>query len=197
MTDRSTHETDLKLRRLLQAGDPAADDRDPDPAELNRWRRKTLTAAETGSSTAAWWRPLLPVAAVVAVAVLAAIYLLPSGEPGESSSPAVITQQTPVDDGAPAPEVQPAVEADTSGGHTEPDRLLLAQEQSGNFAGVSPGMMQEISPAAAPVPPAPDSPVADVVLAAARTVHFTAPGGTRVIWTLNPELELPTEGGSL
>ena len=45
MTDRSTHETDLKLRRLLQDGDPAADNRDPDPAELNRWRRKTLAAA--------------------------------------------------------------------------------------------------------------------------------------------------------
>jgi len=31
--------------------------------------------------------------------------------------------------------------------------------------------------------------------AAARTVRFTAPGGTRVIWTLNPDLQLTVRGG--
>ena len=73
---------------------------------------------------------------------------------------------------------------------------MLAATPPGTGTGLSPDNAPKISSTTAPIPAAIELPAADVVLATARTVHFTAPGGTRVIWTLNPELELPTEGGS-
>jgi len=187
MTDRLRHKEDLQLRRLLKAGDPAADGRDPDSTELGRWRRQALTATEAASRTPLWRRPWMPLAAAATAALLAVVFLLPSEQPGESSSLAIITQQVPAGVDASLPNDRPELATDAPAEAPGQQIPTLAQDPSPPRTASIP----------TPAPSRSDAPPAAVVLAASRTVRFTAPGGTRIIWTLNPDLELPTEGDSL
>lgn len=191
MTDRSRHQEDLQIRRLLKEGDPAADGLNPDAGELSRWRRQVLTASEAGTRSQEGRRWLLPVSAVATAAALAGLVFLLPQSPVEMPAPGAITRQMPPRNAEPVPQPAPPTPILASGDIAQADPVLPAGDETGSGAILSPDSQPTTS-----VSPPPVSPPQDVALAA-RTVHFTAPGGTRVIWTLNPELELPTLGGSI
>jgi len=188
MTEPTRHQNDLQIRRLLMEGDPADDGRDPDPVELSSWRRRALAATWTGRQPGGWHWRLLPLATMAAAAIVAVIFALLPQAPVKLPEPATMTRNVPADGVVTAPVAVPAPPIFTQGDTREPDARLLVQDQM--EPALSPAVQPHISVSSSPSPPA-------GVAVTTRTVHFTAPGGTRVIWTLNPELQLPTLGGSI
>jgi hypothetical protein len=158
---------DRDLGRLLRAGDPAGDGRDPDQTELQTWRRNTLIAVAGGHGEVSRRTRLLPFVAAAAAVVLAAIFFLVAERPAPIS---------------PAPQVA------VSPPPALPEAVSPVAEQA-PLLGTTPRPPRVAAVAATPAGAA-------VPAAASRTVHFTAPGGTRVIWTLNPDLQLHLHGGS-
>lgn len=193
---------DRELARLLRAGDPASDGLDPDQAELQTWRRQTLNAVAENTGEA--WRrthmvALSGLAAATAVA-LAVLFLRPTtgpAEPGSQIAEAVTPtrEETPVRE---APQIalsQPSTRSTTE--TTSP----IAQELP-LLVGTSPPAEADTAEDDAQSQPARVATVATtpavavIPAAASRTLQFTAPEGTRIIWTLNPEFRLNLHGGS-
>ncbi len=181
------------LTRLLRDADPAADGAGLDAVERAHMRQ-TITEAADGhagdglwpAAWQGWGRPVLVAAAAITVVGLALWALdrnpeAPSSEiadagvtapeapnpvPDPGETPQLVTALDPATDPA-APEVEPA-------------------------ATPSP----DAAPAATPVSPPENTAVAAVNDSSpldrqARTVQFTAPRGTRIIWTLDPNFESP------
>jgi len=199
MTRSGQKETRSDLRRLLQAGDPAADGRAPDTDELAAWRHAALLEAGRAPAASLLRPVLLPVAAALACAALLAFLILDRA-PAEGPAAPVMAQAPPA-----AP--QAATDADTSAsppaGPDGPDRELTgvadgSVEQLARAEDVPAPALQPAAPAPAPLPAAmtPPDPSRPATAAVARTVQFTAPGGTRIIWTLNPDLRLSPKGAS-
>jgi len=171
---------DDELREVLRGWDPARGDVGLDPAEAARMRRAVV---EAGTRRPAWVPRLawgsLAAAALVLVA-LAGRGLVRETAP--EPPPAVAT--TP---GATEPGEEPTtLAAATPPDSPEPEPLPIppASEPAG---------VTVASSAAAPVVPEPVV-TANLPEAAAardpRQVQFTAPGGTRIIWTLDPDFRL-------
>jgi hypothetical protein len=204
MTDGNRLQKDQKLRSLLQEGDPAADGLAPDVTELHRWRRQTLNAARVEPSSPGWRRPLVPLATLAGAAVVASLFLfLPLGE-NRMTPLDQPTQEPRIADGGllpqspalPLAQAQPQANQNSSVPPEPAPPARITPQSTPESGPLEAGNRPTASSAPSTLTPPPAAPATDVVLATARTVHFTAPGGTRVIWTLNPELELPTEGGS-
>jgi len=168
---------DDKLASLLRDADPAADEAVIAPAELAAMRRALIAAADAPASAKRWslrrprLRAALPVAAAAGAAALA-LWLL---------GPTVLA---PV---VPSPAAQQARSSDPA-----PDAI---SEVPGARAS-GPARQPSATPASAiDTPPGAgdltttETPVTD---RKARTLQFTAPRGTRIIWTLDPEYVSPT-----
>lgn len=188
------HEDDL--RRLLQRGDPAADDNGMTPDEIAEMRRAILAEADRPSQQgllpflSVLMRPLPAAATAVAVLILAALWLYPwepsrptfpgSGGPAVADAPP-LTPPEPTggqEATAPAPE-EPAPLAPTPAA-SEPVAEARSAERIPETSIVEPSPQRELV--------VDTEPVAD---RQARTVLFTSPLGTRIIWTLDPEFESP------
>ncbi len=76
---------DHELGRLLRAGDPAGDGRDPDRNELQSWRRRILNAAGGDHGVLSRRTRLLSLMAATAAVVLAAMFFLLSERPTPTS----------------------------------------------------------------------------------------------------------------
>ena len=173
------------LRDWLRRGDPAADGAEPDPQELARMRRRALDA-ERGPVGPGW--PVLRWAgatALVSSVLLVGWHLVREVPPtgpriplGPETTPPA---STPTETVTPATLETPGV---GTGGIDLP-RTAPAPEPMP----VDPGAPAVPAIAHEPVAPAPGD---DAVVRArqSRQVQFTTPYGTRVIWTLNPNLEL-------
>ena len=180
---------DHELGRLLRAGDPAGDGRDPDRNELQSWRRKILNAAGSGHGVLSRRTRLLPLMAAAAAVVLAVMFFLLPERPTPTSEAPQIAMSPP-----PAP---PATEPEEKAPMGVPEAASPVSEQPPLLSATSPSPEADTTPHPSPVATVASTADAAVIPAsAARNLQFTAPGGTRVIWTLNPDLQLNLHGGS-
>jgi len=195
MSDHELRPEHRSLRELLRGADPAAAAERLPPEAVAAMRRRTLEEAEahaeaTGISGIPWSRVAAGAATLVVVLGLALAVdrdrWLPS-----PSDPTPTTADRPAEDpGAAAtdgdgrtPDPSPGTEqpvADTPPKTGTPDTRPGA---SGAVAG------------AVPPPPPPSREDAGTAPAdrrrKPRDLRFTTPGGTEIIWTLDPDFELP------
>ena len=185
---------DHELGRLLRAGDPAGDGRDPDRNELLTWRRQTLNAAGSDQGLLSRRTRLLPLMAATAAVVLAAMFFfLPERPTPTSQAPQIAVTPPPARPATEPEEGVPAAVPESTAPLAEQPPLLIATSPPAEAvttevdATLQPNRVAAVaSTSGAEVIPA----------AASRTLQFTAPGGTRLIWTLNPDLQLNLHGGS-
>lgn len=205
------------LTHLLRNADPAAGDPGLNPNEVVRMRRAITAAALEDNDPhrapiawpawmqplrmrPAWMRPALALAAIGIVALgLWTLAGQPPAQPAEpvadaGAAPTPPAEPSVVNPGQPsAIPHQPAVIPDDPA--VSSDRPAVSPDQP--VAATS-------DPQTMPVPaPSPGEALAATVAATndpsppnvrARTVQFTAPRGTRIIWTLDPDFESPIAG---
>jgi hypothetical protein len=162
-----------RLRDLLRRGDPAADGREPDPAELARMRAAILAEPEAPRRT-----PLLvPLAAAAALAgALVAGWLL------SRPAPSPRTAGPPIAAGgaehAPQAPARSVVGAELPPEPTPP-------------RGAAPPTSASAPPPVAVAPAANPAAASDPGRKrSARQVQLRGPGGTKILWKLNPEFDL-------
>ena len=165
-----------RLRDLLREGDPAAGDPGLSPEEVQAMRRTVLSAVPEPRRRG--W--LVPALATAAALVLAAVLVLwrtapetPDAPDTPKPGPIVAAPMTPAPAAepvrpAPAPQPEPPVRIAVEKPEERPEPLAVA-------------------------PAVPALPEQQAVLPAApegqRQIQFSTPGGTRVIWMLNPATE--------
>ncbi len=174
---------DEPLRALLRAGDPANDGQVPTSMEIDQMRRRMLNAAAKTQAQRGASLPVLRWAAAVAavfVVTLAgwqALRQRPAEAPGVSS-------QTPtliVEDGSTGAAPESTEETSSPWESVRPAPVAVAT------AGVEPeDITSTLESAESPTTPA----VMDDTARSARQMQFVTARGTRIIWTLNPELDL-------
>jgi len=174
---------DGELRELLNLGDPAGDGNEPGTKEITAMRRTVLNAIDTSPTARSWLsRPYAAVAATVVVALIALALLLRAGPWGAVLQPETgsVTPAEPL----PATLIESATVVAES-----PE--AQAAEPSADPAPVTESPMAAVDP----VPIAAVEEPSDIIPPSAEreplTVRFTAPGGTRIIWTLDPDFQLP------
>ena len=159
-----------QLRDLLRKGDPAAGDPGLSPDQIGRMRRIVLDATSEPHRRLVWIPALAGVAGVAAmIALLVALGPWRTGETTAPPAPERIAS-VPVPSVSPAPPALARVEPPVRMARREPtpphSRHLMVHRPE---------------------------PVATVAHAEtdheARQVQFETPGGTRVIWILNPTTE--------
>ena len=188
--------SDGELRELLNLGDPAGDGSEPAPEEINSMRRTVLNAIDTSPAVQPWLsRPYVTAAAMVTIALIALTILLRAGpwgavlqpEPGPvilaEPVPGVATESTPTESVAAAEEPPEAPVTEPS-----PDPAIAAEVPDAAIAEVPASAGEQ--PTLAAVEESPDV-LPSTVAREPRTVQFTTPGGTRIIWTLDPDFQLP------
>ena len=187
MKDDRRNLSDEELGELLRLGDPAGDGQNPSREDIAAMRRTVLNAVDPRvTARPRLSRSLVATMATVAVALIALVILLQAGPWGEvlqpEPGPVTPDESAPVADAGPAPAEPSGAEAV---GPVETAPLAAVDERP------------EEGPAAAATEPSPDAiaisevPSTAVAEREVRTVQFTAPGGTRIIWTLDPDFEFP------
>ena len=178
MSGERDRDAERELRDVLRRGDPAADGREPDPAEVARLRAAVVGMAPGARS------PLLPrwawagAAVVAAGGVLVVVSLVGGRLPG-------VPAETP-------PEVA---------GLPQRHEPAAAPGPGSPFAGAG-GPEDASRPSGAPARAGvPEATAAEPAVLAAerppgegaqppRQIHFTGVRGTRIIWTLDPDFDL-------
>jgi hypothetical protein len=182
---------DQRLRELLRQGDPAHDEGALDPREVARMRRELLSrAAERGSQLPfAGWRTAA-VVACLAIGVLVVLYATEVIflEPKHAESARQLSTPIPPGQGSdedrapgvalseatePAPEPVTDTSVQPLHAETAPSTEQVEPIEIARYDSTDP--RTEDTRAEPPQ---------------TRTIHFTAQGGTQIIWTLDPELEL-------
>jgi len=184
--------TENRLQALLRRGDPASDAVAELPAStLTRMRARVVSAA--ASRPRIRMAPFAWAAAAAAGVLLLALVLLRPEAPYRASPPASPGRPSGVAAPPGGPAEERAGQAE-QGSHstTEPPVARAPKTvRQRTTSGASPSPLGEVPPAAgAPVPQgAPE--VRSVTAVPARSeplqLQFTTPGGTRIIWTLDPE----------
>jgi hypothetical protein len=170
-----------ELGKLLRLGDPASDGHEPSREEVADMRRAVLNAVDTPAAAHPWLsRSALAAAATVAVALIALAILLQAGPWGE-----VLQPET-----GPATPAEPAPVAVTEPSRVEPLPEPAPQIEVPGAVVAEAAVVVE-DPAAMAATETPSDVVPPAVGREARTVRFTAPGGTRIIWTLDPDFQVP------
>lgn len=175
MKQHGSPDGDGRLRRILRRGDPAGDGNDPSPAEVDRLRRRILAQAARDRAR----RPARPGWRWAAAAALAVVGVLLAWKPltDRPSAPATRAQALPVVE-EPAPAVRtPADVAPPPPPARGPEPpTVAARVAEPDTPATGPALSRE---AAGPRKP-PSS----------RQMQFVTARGTRIIWTLNPDLDL-------
>ncbi len=187
------------LTRLLRDTDPAADDPGMNPTEVAQMRRAITAAARDGSdrhraplASSAWmrrpWmRPALALATIgiVALSLWVLVGPPPAVPAGSVADAGVGAPSTPSVEPPVMIPGQPAVISDQP--VPIPDQRVAAAPDPQAMTVPAPRPAEALAETAAPNDPSPP----DI---RARTVQFTAPRGTRIIWTLDPDFESPISG---
>jgi hypothetical protein len=180
MRQRDPERSHDELKRLLRDGDPAGDGSEPSPAEIARLRR---TVVETSRESRPAWLavPALAAATILALAVAAWMLPRPGGAPGSAGPVDPVVDPRPVE-----------TEAVTEAGSDDPAEIVVASTLPDDAATVAQGPPPPSLPL--PTPPPGATPVsegnASAEAASSRTVRFTTPNGTRIVWVLNPNLDI-------
>ena len=163
-----------RLRDVLREGDPAAGDPGLSPEEVQSMRRTVLSAVPEPRRRG--W--LVPALATAAALILAAVLVLWQTAPGTPPEPGPVVA-APV---TPAPTPEPVRPAPAP--QPEPP-VRIAEEK--------PEEQPEPLAAAPAIPVVPEQqavlPAASAAPEEQRQIQFSTPGGTRVIWMLNPATE--------
>ena len=205
MSSNRKPETDLSL--LLRRGDPAAEGESLQPADAARMRRSMLAEIEAaGRSPSLPWRAVLAAAggAALVLALGVAWWRLEDGpHAGQTETHAAVAaaaEDPVVATAAPEPaKASPGAAAvpprPAGPGSPAPPQLARRIPATGASAPMSrpPTRPRRARPGASAVQKAPArSPEAAVQ--AARQIEFETPGGTRVVWVLDPSYQaLSTE----
>jgi len=173
--DRDKRDDDL--RELLREWDPARDDEGLAPTEAGRMRRAVVEASVRRSA----WAPRLAWGSAAAAALLL-VALAGRGLLWETRSPLPAVDKTP---GVGGPgDGSPTVTPTTAAPASELPAIPPVTEPAATAAASSaPGPVEPERVVTASLPEA--VPARDP-----RQIQFTAPGGTRIIWTLDPEFRL-------
>jgi hypothetical protein len=186
---------DKALSTLLRRGDPAGDGRDPSPAEVAAWRQTVLAAARDrlpGRYRQAW-----NVAMATAGLLLLAVLLVPLLRPSTVAPPSPQV----ADLGEPAAPDQVAPPARGTGALPDSEPTGRGRETTDTIASGRVDPKTASHPGAGAIRPADTMPPASgashlesAAPSPARTIRFTAPGGTRIIWKLDPGFSVPHKG---
>ena len=172
------------LRARLRAGDPYGGEPMPGPAAARI--RARMRAAALGARGRPYWIPAAAAAAMVTVVVLGVWQGTGRSHPEQASLPASPPAAlTPPDENGVAespgaeptatmelPRVRPTGPADLAVTHPESALAAVAVDRL---------------PAVAPPETAVTAP--ETMRTGVRRVQFTAPGGTRIVWALNPDFD--------
>ncbi|HWM93533.1 MAG TPA: hypothetical protein VN493_22415 [Thermoanaerobaculia bacterium] len=174
------------LRSILRKGDPAAGDPGLTAEEVRGMRRVVLSAVPEARRRG-WLVPALATAACMILATVIALSLWrPEPSPPWPPSPS-----------SPTPSQGEGGTAAQEGvrGRPSPGEGVLGRSGRGD-GGEGSGSTKPVHPTPEPVviaraetPPAPPVPEPPSVPAAQTQIQFSTPGGTRVIWLLNPATE--------
>jgi len=179
MKQRDPEQDHDELTQLLRDGDPAGDGSELSPAEIARLRRAIVETSR--ESRPAWLAvPALAVATILTLAIAAWVLPRPGGDPG-----LVGPVDSVVDPDPGGMEVVTEVDMDapeeTGVAHTLPDNAVAVA--------LGPPPSVPLAPAPPEVTPVSErAPSAEEVTS--RTVRFTTPNGTRIVWVLNPNLDI-------
>jgi hypothetical protein len=178
MTPRKKH-TDEELQRWLRRNDPAGDGASLSREEVRAIRRSVLAAHATPARRFGVLQVALATAVLAVAAV--ALWLALRGIGGEVGPVAAPQPPVVIVERAPAP---PSPERAIDAVHAPAPAPQVAVTRPRNA---------DLSPRA----PAPVSPVVARVAQAApaqgaerRQIQFTTPGGTKIVWILDPTLSL-------
>lgn len=164
-------DTNDRLRGLLRDGDPAAGDPGLSPEEVQAMRRTVLSAVPEPRRRG--W--LVPALATAAALILAAVLVLALGRKTPETSDPGPVMAAPI---IPAPVLEPVrpVPAPRPEPEPEPEPPVRLAEETPE---------PEIA-----VPALPEQQAAlPAVSEEQRQIQFSTPGGTRVIWVLDPATE--------
>ena len=179
MKHRDPEQDHDELTRLLRDGDPAGDGSELSPAEIARLRRAVIESSR--ESRPAWLAvPALAVATILTLAIAAWLLPRPGGDPG------LVGPVESVVDPGPG-----GMEAVTEADMDDPEEIVVESTIPDNAVAVALGPPPSV-PLAATAPEV--TPVSERALSAeevsSRTVRFTTPNGTRIVWVLNPNLDI-------
>ncbi len=184
------------LTRLLRDADPATDAPGLNPTEVAQMRRAITSAAREGNDShrapiawpswmqplrmgPAWMRPALALATIGIVALgLWALAGQPPAQPAEPVADAGVAPTPPAEPPVVIPD-EPALSSDQPAVIPDQPVAAAADPQAMTVPAPSSGEALAATVAATNDPSPPD--------VRARTVQFTAPRGTRIIWTLDPD----------
>lgn len=172
MSSNRKPETDLTL--LLRRGDPAAEGEGLPPADAALMRRTMLAEIEAaGRPPRLRWRPVL--AAACGAALVFAL---------------AIARWNLEDEPPAAPSEEPRAPALAGTGIASPPSPAGPQEITPGASAAPPRRARPVPSAARKAPASPP----EAAVRAARQIDFETPGGTRVVWVLDPDFSLhPTE----
>ena len=180
------------LGDLLRQADPAGDGHSLDANEVAQWREETLRAARQspraaflggGGRAIPWLQPLAVTVAAGAIIVAGILYVAQRGAVRETAQVQSARPPTAALSSAPlsvADDTTPA-----SAGQAG-SRLASATEPAAAVAPVSPTVIPGVRSAT----PSPSAAIAAGASRSTRAIQFQAPGGTRIIWTLDPDFRM-------
>lgn len=170
MSSNSHPKPETELTRLLRRGDPAAEHEELSPVQATRMRRALLAELETAERRPPFaWRPVLATATAAALAlalVLAGWQGKVKPAPQRNAERPAHSAEAPRPASAAAPQAQ----------------VVAAAEPASVAPGTQPPRARSRRGAVKP-PPA-------ETLRSARQIDFQTPGGTRVVWVLDPHFSL-------
>ena len=180
------------LTRLLRDADPAAGDPGLNPTEVAQMRRAITDAARDGNDRhrapiawPAWMRPewMRPALALAAIGIVAlGLRVLVGPPPAAPPAPVADTGA------ASTPPVEPPVANPGQPAMIPiPDQRVTAASDPPAMTVPAPRPAEALAETGATSDPSPPN-------VRARTVHFTTPRGTRIIWTLDPDFKSPISG---
>jgi len=188
MTGTKGRETAARLRAILREGDPAGDGGSLPPERVREMRRRVLGSLAPRRPPRLLWAASAASAAMAVLALVVTLALhreVPPPAPGPETSPAPIVPTAPTAPPAvlpapvpPGPAVAPPPAASTaSEGMARRSRSLARGPRRVARAAAPATTVHEETPAAS---------TASAASAAPLQIQFNTPGGTRVIWVLDP-----------
>jgi hypothetical protein len=173
----------MNLKDALKQGDPAAGDPGLSPEEIHAMRRTVLSAAPEPRRRG-WLVPVVGTAAVLILAALIGLSLWRQ-QPAPAHPTKLASEGRAV---APSPAQRGRV-GEGASPPAPKDPLPFPPPRQGAGEGASRPARDVKVARVRPRPVATPKPEPTVEVAETHQIQFSTPGGTRIIWVLNPAAE--------